>query len=127
MLTWSLGWTSTPLALAIEAMTSLVFMFEEVPEPVWNTSIGNWSSCLPSAISFAAAMMASAFSASRLPRSLFTCAQAALSKPSARICCASRPRPEMGKFFTARCVCARQRASTGTLTSPMVSCSMRYS
>ena len=29
------------------AMTSLAFMFDEVPEPVWKTSIGNWSSCSP--------------------------------------------------------------------------------
>ena len=36
-------------------MTSLAFMFVEVPEPVWKTSIGNWSSCLPAAISSAAA------------------------------------------------------------------------
>ena len=28
-------------------MTSLAFMFDEVPEPVWKTSIGNWSSCWP--------------------------------------------------------------------------------
>ena len=26
------------------AMTSLAFMFDEVPEPVWKTSTGNWSS-----------------------------------------------------------------------------------
>ena len=45
---------------AIEAITSLAFMFELVPEPVWNTSMGNWSSCWPSAISAAAAMIASA-------------------------------------------------------------------
>ena len=37
-------------------------MLELVPEPVWKTSIGNWSSCCPSAISPAAAMIASAFS-----------------------------------------------------------------
>ena len=30
-------------------MTSLAFMFDEVPEPVWKTSIGNWSSSSPSA------------------------------------------------------------------------------
>ncbi|CAB4910660.1 unannotated protein [freshwater metagenome] len=41
MFTWSLGCTSTPFALAIDAMTSLAFMLELVPEPVWKTSIGN--------------------------------------------------------------------------------------
>ena len=38
MLTWSLAWVSPPARLAI---TSLAFMFEEVPEPVWKTSTGN--------------------------------------------------------------------------------------
>ncbi len=38
MLTSSFAWTSSPASVAI---TSLAFMFEEVPEPVWNTSIGN--------------------------------------------------------------------------------------
>ena len=28
-------------------MTSFAFMFDEVPEPVWKTSIGNWSSSSP--------------------------------------------------------------------------------
>ncbi len=102
MLTSSLGCTVTPLAAAIEAITSLAFMFELVPEPVWNTSIGNWSSCLPSAISAAAAMIASAFSASSNPRSLFTCAQAPFSRPSARIWVRSSGRNEIGKFSTAR-------------------------
>ena len=41
MFTWSFACTSSPARLA---MTSLAFMFEEVPEPVWKTSIGNWSS-----------------------------------------------------------------------------------
>ena len=30
-------------------MTSLAFIFELVPEPVWNTSIGKCSSCSPAA------------------------------------------------------------------------------
>jgi hypothetical protein len=60
------------------AITSLVFMLELVPDPVWKTSIGNCSSCLPSAISAAAAMIASALSAASSPRSLLTCAQARL-------------------------------------------------
>ena len=55
MFTWSLGWTPSP---AREAMTSLAFMFEEVPEPVWKTSIGNCSSCSPAATCSAAAAIA---------------------------------------------------------------------
>ena len=51
MLTWSLGCTPAPARCA---MTSLAFMFVEVPEPVWKTSIGNCASCLPAAISAAA-------------------------------------------------------------------------
>ena len=43
--TWSLGCTSCPSAsVASDAITSLAFMFDDVPEPVWNTSTGNWSS-----------------------------------------------------------------------------------
>ena len=35
-------------------------MFVDVPEPVWKTSIGNWSSCLPSATSSPARAIRSA-------------------------------------------------------------------
>ena len=45
MFTWSLGCAPSPASVA---MTSLAFMFDEVPEPVWKTSIGNCASCLPS-------------------------------------------------------------------------------
>src|SRR5262249_25824812 len=117
----------TPLAAAMLAITSLVFMLELVPEPVWKTSIGNWSSCRPSAISAAAAMIASAFSGASNPSSLLTLAQAPFSRPNARIWVRSSPRPEIGKFSTARWVWARHNAFAGTRTSPMVSCSMRYS
>ena len=41
MLTWSLACTPSP---ASAARTSLAFMFDEVPEPVWKTSIGNCAS-----------------------------------------------------------------------------------
>ena len=45
---------------------------------------------------------------------LLTCAQAALSRPIARIWVRSSGRKLMGKFSTARCVCARHSASMGT-------------
>ena len=61
MLTWSLGWAPSPARLA---STSLAFMFEEVPEPVWKTSIGNWSSCSPAATASPAAAIRSARSES---------------------------------------------------------------
>ena len=75
----------SPVGAAMLAITSLVFMLELVPEPVWKTSMGNWSSCFPSAISAAAAMIASAFSGASNPRFLLTCAQAPFSRPNARI------------------------------------------
>ena len=40
-------------------MTSFAFVFELVPEPVWKTSIGNWSSSSPAATRSAAAAMRS--------------------------------------------------------------------
>ena len=44
-LTWSFGCTGAPSALeARVASTSFMFMFDDVPEPVWKTSIGKWSS-----------------------------------------------------------------------------------
>ncbi len=57
MLTWSLGCTPSPARVAI---TSLAFMLDDVPDPVWNTSIGNWSSCSPAATWSAAAAIRSA-------------------------------------------------------------------
>ena len=56
-----------------------------------------------------------------------TVAAADLISASARIWDRSRVRNEIGKFSTARWVCAWYLASFGTRTSPMVSCSMRYS
>ncbi|MDT5173583.1 MAG: hypothetical protein QOG37_834, partial [Mycobacterium sp.] len=45
-LTSSFGCTLLPsFSAASVAMTSFAFMFDDVPEPVWKTSIGNWSSC----------------------------------------------------------------------------------
>jgi hypothetical protein len=44
-LTWSFGWTGAPsMRVASVASTSFMFMFEDVPEPVWYVSTGNWSS-----------------------------------------------------------------------------------
>ena len=54
MLTSSFAWTSSPASAAI---TSFAFMLELVPDPVWKTSIGNWSSSSPAATRSAAAAM----------------------------------------------------------------------
>src|SRR5215218_3440290 len=98
MFTWSLGWAPSPARVA---MTSLAFMFEDVPEPVWKTSIGNWSSWRPSAISSAAAAMRLARSPSRRPRSALARAAAPLMRPSQRTTWTGTRSPETGKLSTA--------------------------
>ncbi len=125
-LTWSLGWTSRPRrSVARVAITSLVFMLDEVPEPVWKTSTGKWSSQRPSATSAAADRIASAMSRSTTPSRAFTTAAAALIRARASMWARSNRCPETGKFSTARWVCARHLAFRGTRTSPMESCSIR--
>ena len=98
MLTSSFTWTSSPASAAI---TSFAFMFEDVPEPVWKTSIGNWSSNSPAAILSPAAAIRSAFSGSRRPSSAFARAAAALIRPSQRATEVGIGSPETGKFSTA--------------------------
>ena len=93
------------------AITSLVFMFELVPEPVWKTSIGNASSCSPATISSAARTMASAWSEARMPSSPLTRAADAFTRPIAWMSAGSIGVPLIGKFSTARWVCARHRAT----------------
>ncbi len=108
-------------------MTSLAFMFEDVPEPVWNTSIGNSASQSPRATSRATAEIAAALSGSSSPRSARTLAPKPLIRASPRISSRSIGRPEIGKFSTARWVWARHLARAGTRTSPIESCSTRKS
>src|SRR5690349_21464333 len=76
-------------------------MFEEVPEPVWKTSIGNWSSCSPAATASPAAAIRSARAGSRPPSSPLTSAAAALIRPSQRTTGIGTRSPETGKFSTA--------------------------
>jgi hypothetical protein len=82
-------------------MTSFAFMFDDVPDPVWKTSIGNWSSNSPAATRSAAAAMRSALSGSRRPSSAFTRAAAALMRPSQRATETGIGSPETGKFSIA--------------------------
>ena len=119
MLTSSFGCTSSP---ASDAITSFAFMFDEVPEPVWKTSIGNWSSSSPPATRSAAAAMRSALSASSRPSSPFTRAAAALIRPSQRATGAGIGSPETGKFAIAFRVSAPQssRDCTRSLTTKTV-------
>ncbi len=125
-LTWSLGCTGRPSRSAASwAITSLAFMFDDVPEPVWNTSIGKWSFQRPVATSAEAATMASAISPSTTPRRAFTTAAAPLTAARAAMRRPSIRMPEIGKFSVARWVWAAHLAHAGTWTSPMESCSVR--
>ena len=125
-LTWSFGCTArlsrSPASVAI---TSFAFMLDEVPDPVWKTSTGNCSSQRPSTTSPAADAIASPTSASSTPSRTLTRAAACLTNASALMCAADSGTPEIGKFCTARCVCACHLACTGTRTSPIESCSIR--
>src|SRR5690348_7745358 len=102
-------------------------MLELVPDPVWKTSSGKSASKSPDMTWVAACSIALACSALITPSSALIRAAAALIAARAWMCRGSRGVPEIGKFSTARWVCARQSASAGTWTSPIESCSMRKS
>ena len=123
MFTSSLACTPSPARLAI---TSLAFMFDEVPEPVWNTSIGNWSSNSPSATRSAAAAIRLARSASRSPSSELTRAAAPLMRPSQRSTGTGTVSPDTGKLATAlvvsppqSCSCCRRSCTPIIVLSPL--------
>src|SRR6478735_7541449 len=125
-LTWSLGCTASPeRRWASRATTSLTFMFVDVPDPVWKTSTGKCPSWAPAATSSAAVATASASAGSSTPASALTRAAAALTRARAWMISGGMPSPEIGKFSTARAVWAPHRASAGTRTSPIESCSTR--
>ena len=126
-LTSSLGWASTPCREASEASTSFMFMLELVPDPVWKTSTGNSPSCSPATTWSAPATIASATSSSSTSSRALTRAAAALTSAIAWMWSGSSGVPLIGKFSTARWVCARHSASLGTSISPMLSCSTRIS
>ena len=114
-LTWSFGCTgffapsgAPRISLALLAITSLAFMFHDVPDPVWKTSIGKWASHFPCAISSAACSIARAMGASRRPSAPFTDAAACFTCPSARTRDTGIRSSETEKFSTARCVWAPQ-------------------
>src|ERR1700691_6135602 len=60
------------------------------------------------------------------PSCALAAAAARLISARARMKARGRVRPLIGKFSTARCVCAPQSASAGTFSSPMLSRSTRY-
>src|SRR6476469_9287612 len=93
------------------AITSFAFMFDEVPEPVWKTSIGNCASSSPFATRSAAAAIRCAFSSSSSPSSPLTRAAAALIRPSQRATGVGMGSPETGKLAIAFCVSPPQSSS----------------
>jgi hypothetical protein len=110
MLTWSFAWVPSPASLA---MTSLAFMFVDVPDPVWKMSIGNWRSCLPAAISAAAFSIRVALRLESSPSSPLTAAAAPLIRASQRITDTGTVSPEIGKFSTALAVSAPHSCLSG--------------
>ena len=115
--TWSLGCTGffvprSPPASSIARfeMTSLEFMFDCVPDPVWNTTSGKWSSSFPAITSSAARTIRSAKSDGSSPSSALAWAAAFFSTPNARII--GRPQTKvsrpMSKLPRLRWVCAPQ-------------------
>src|SRR5581483_5913486 len=125
-LTSSFGCTDSPRRSAARvASTSLVFMFEDVPEPVWKTSIGNSASQSPRATSAAASAIAFALASSSRPCAPRIVADAPLIDASVKFRSRSMGRPEIGKFSTARWVWARHLACFVTRTSPIESFSIR--
>ena len=119
MFTSSFAWTSSP---ASAAMTSFAFMFEDVPEPVWKTSSGNWSSSSPAPMRSPAAAMRSALSSSSRPSSAFTRAAAALIRPSQRATGAGIGSPETGKLSIALRVSGPQSSCRSSTLTVRVYC-----
>ena len=117
MLTWSLACVPSPASLA---MTSLAFVFVEVPEPVWKTSIGNCASCLPAAISAAAFSIRLALRLESRPSSPLTAAAAPFRRASQRTTGTGTVSPEIGKFSTALVVSAPHNCFAG-IRSPFAS------
>ena len=116
-LTWSFGCAASPASAAI---TSFAFVFDEVPEPVWKTSIGNWSSCSPAATASAAVAIFSATSASSSPSSALVRAAAPLIRPSQWITATGIVSPDTGKLATAFLVSAPHNSAILAPPSPLI-------
>ena len=108
-------------------ITSFAFMLLWVPEPVWKTTRGKWSSSLPAITSSAACTIRSATSCGNSPSSALACAAPFFRMPSARMTGlphtkVSRP---MGKLWMERSVWAPQYRLASTSSVPIVSDSVR--
>ena len=90
LLTSSFGWISFEprlppiISIALFEITSFAFMFDCVPDPVYHTTNGKWSSSLPYFTSSAALTIASAFFYSN-PKLIFAIAAHFLRIPNALI------------------------------------------
>ena len=107
-LTWSLGWTgvleprSPPASsMARLEMTSLEFMLDWVPEPVWKTTSGNSVSRSPAMTSSPALAMSSAMSAGSSPSSALARAADFLRIPRALIM--GRPHTKVSRPMSKLC------------------------
>src|SRR5580693_7871062 len=93
-------------------------MFVEVPDPVWNTSIGNCASCLPIAISAAAFSIRAARRLSSRPSSPLTAAAAPFTRASQRTTDTGTVSPEIGKLSTALVVSPPHSCFSVLIDSP---------
>ena len=108
-------------------ITSLIFMFVWVPEPVCHTTSGNWLSCLPWTISSQASAINFIFSSERIPHELFVIAAAFFRIAYEWIISIGiEPLGPILKLFLDLSVWAPQSLSEGTFTSPIVSFSILY-
>ena len=132
LLTWSFGCTndykpSCPPRISVARfdITSFEFMFDYVPEPVYQTTRGKWESSFPCLTSSAASIIASAILWSR-PNYLLAFAAAFFKAPNALITgigILSRSPPIL-KFISDLWVYAPQYLSAGTSNGPKVSFSV---
>ena len=109
-------------------ITSFVFMFDWVPDPVCHTTSGKWSSWSPRMTSSAAcsrALLSPSESIESSPSSRFAHAAAFFVIPSARIISRGNVCPPILKFWRERWVWAPHRASVGTSIGPKESDSVR--
>ena len=128
-LTWSLGWILRPCRRARPAWRSPRWRSccSTCPSRSGRRRSGTARRARPAATFSAAARIASAAPLPSRPKPPLTSAAAALIRPSARMNSRGIGWPEIGKFSTARWVCAPHSASAGTCSSPMLSCSVRKS
>lgn len=112
ILVWVLFWGS--FWFARFAITSFMFMLEDVPEPVWNMSTGNSFWCFPEIISSVASMIAFVMWGGTMFSSVFVMAAAFFILANDCMCVGVSVFPLMGKFSVALWVCAPYRAVLGT-------------